>query len=42
MAPARSSYGTNLIRDLIPHELGGTAELVFPIEGVRCRIEFPL
>jgi PAS domain S-box-containing protein len=41
-APARSSYGTSLIRDLIPHELGGTAELAFPIEGVRCRVEFPL
>jgi two-component sensor histidine kinase len=41
-APARFSYGTSLIRDLIPHELGGTAELLFPIEGVRCRIEFPL
>ena len=42
VAPARSSYGTSLIRDLIPHELGGTAQLAFPIEGVCCRIEFPL
>jgi len=41
-APARFSYGTSLIRDLIPHELGGTADVLFPIEGVRCRIEFPL
>src|SRR5262249_10324070 len=26
-APRRSSYGTNLIRDLIPHELGGKVDL---------------
>jgi two-component sensor histidine kinase len=38
----QSSYGTDLIRDLIPHELGGTASLVFAAEGVNCRIEIPL
>ena len=37
----QSSYGTNLIRDLIPHELGGTVDLVFTSEGVSCRIEIP-
>jgi two-component sensor histidine kinase/integral membrane sensor domain MASE1 len=42
VAPAQSCYGTNLIRDLIPHELGGTAELEFAAEGVHCRIEFSL
>jgi len=35
-------YGTSLIRDLIPHELGGAVELVFPTKGVFCKIEFPL
>ena len=35
----QSSYGTNLIRNLIPHELGGMVELVFASEGVSCRIE---
>src|SRR5262249_61334228 len=35
-------YGTNLIRDLIPHELGGKVDLVFAAEGVCCRIEVPL
>jgi PAS domain S-box-containing protein len=34
----RSSYGIDLIRDLIPHELGGTVDLVFAAEGVNCRI----
>ena len=35
----RSSYGTDLIRNLIPHELGGTVDLVFAADGVSCRIE---
>jgi len=38
----RSSYGTNLIRNLIPHELGGMVDLVFASEGVSCRIEIPI
>src|SRR5215469_4921780 len=37
-----SSYGTNLIRNLIPHELEGTVDLEFAAEGVNCRIEIPL
>jgi two-component sensor histidine kinase len=36
------SYGTNLIRNLIPHELGGVVDLVFAAEGVNCRIEIPV
>jgi two-component system CheB/CheR fusion protein len=35
-------YGTRLIRELVPHELGGTVDLEFVAEGVSCRIEFPL
>jgi PAS domain S-box-containing protein len=38
----QSSYGTNLIRHLIPHELGGKVDLVFASDGVSCRIEIPL
>jgi len=37
-----SSYGTNLIRHLIPHELGGTVDLAFAKEGVNCKIEIPI
>lgn len=37
-----SGYGTDLIRNLIPHELGGTVNLVFATEGMNCRIEIPL
>ncbi|SDR64300.1 PAS domain S-box-containing protein [Rhizobiales bacterium GAS113] len=42
VAPIQSGYGTNLIRDLIPHELGGKVGLVFASRGVCCRIEIPL
>jgi two-component sensor histidine kinase len=38
----QSSYGINLIRNLIPHELGGAVDLVLAAEGVSCKIEFPL
>jgi PAS domain S-box-containing protein len=42
MVEAKSGYGTRLIRELVPHELGGTVDLEFAAEGVSCRIEFPL
>ena len=38
----RSGFGTSLIRDLIPHELGGTIDLGFNTEGVCCAIGVPL
>ncbi len=38
----QSSYGSDLIRELIPHELGGTVDLVFAAEGVSCRIWIPV
>jgi two-component sensor histidine kinase len=38
----QSGYGTDLIRSLIPHELGGTVDLTFVGDGACCRIEFPL
>ncbi len=37
-----SGYGTDLIRNLIPHELGGTVDVEFPPDGVNCRIAIPL
>ena len=38
----QSGYGTGLIRDLVPHELGGKVDLVFDPGGVICRIAIPL
>jgi PAS domain S-box-containing protein len=42
VVPAQSGYGTSLIRDLIPHELGGMVDLAFAADGVRCDIDIPL
>jgi two-component sensor histidine kinase len=41
VAPIEAGYGTRAIRNLIPHELGGSVELSFDQEGLRCRIELP-
>ena len=41
-AAIKSGYGTSLIRDLIPHELGGTVDLVLASDGACCSIEIPL
>jgi PAS domain S-box-containing protein len=38
----QSGYGTRLIRELVPYELGGTVDLEFAAAGASCRIEFPL
>ena len=39
--PSASGYGTSIIRELIPYELGGTVDLAFAPSGVRCRLEVP-
>jgi PAS domain S-box-containing protein len=40
-ASPASGYGVSLIRDLIPRELGGSADIVFAPEGVRCEFGIP-
>jgi PAS domain S-box-containing protein len=40
--PSHEGVGTSLIRELIPHELGGTVDLAFDPDGVRCRMTLPL
>jgi two-component sensor histidine kinase len=42
LTAVQSSYGSSLIRDLIPYELGGTVELTFLRDGTCCKIEIPL
>ena len=39
--PTQLGYGTSIVRQLIPFELGGTADLVFAANGLRCRMEIP-
>ena len=41
-APKKSGYGTGVVRDLIAYEFGGTVDLSFAPEGVRCRLEMPI
>jgi PAS domain S-box-containing protein len=42
VAPASGAgYGTSVIRDLIPYELGGAVDFVLAREGIRCRLEIP-
>jgi len=41
VVPDQPGYGTGVIRNLIPYELGGTVDLVFAAEGLRCRIALP-
>ena len=40
--PSSLGYGTSLIRELIPHELGGMVDLTFAPNGVCCKIEIPI
>jgi two-component sensor histidine kinase len=39
---SHDGYGTSLVCGLIPHELGGTVDLMFSPEGVNCKIAIPL
>jgi PAS domain S-box-containing protein len=39
--PGTSGFGMEIIRDLIPYELGGMSDLVFSADGLRCRLEIP-
>jgi two-component sensor histidine kinase/integral membrane sensor domain MASE1 len=40
--PREPGYGTEIIRNLVPYELGGTVDLVFASEGLRCAINIPV
>ncbi len=40
-APSKIGYGTSVINDLVPYELGGKVEFDHARSGVRCRLEVP-
>ncbi len=40
-APSKFGYGTSVINDLIPYELGGKTDFEFSRTGVHCRLEIP-
>jgi PAS domain S-box-containing protein len=39
--PVRSGYGTSVMRELVPYELGGTVDLKHLPDGVRCKLGIP-
>jgi two-component sensor histidine kinase/integral membrane sensor domain MASE1 len=39
--PSKPGFGTSVIGDLIPYELGGRVDLAFARDGLRCRVEIP-
>jgi PAS domain S-box-containing protein len=39
---SKSSYGMNVVRELIPYELGGTVDYVLSPEGAQCQVDIPL
>jgi len=41
LPPRQRGYGTGVIGELVPFELGGTVELTFLGDGVRCWMEIP-
>ena len=41
VANGNSGYGTSVIRDLIPYELGGAVDYALDPEGVICKLEIP-
>ena len=42
VSPPQFGYGISLIRELIPHELGGMVDLTFASDGVCCKIDVPI
>jgi PAS domain S-box-containing protein len=42
VTPSKPSYGMDVVRELIPYELGGAVEYVLSPEGARCQIDIPL
>jgi PAS domain S-box-containing protein len=40
-APDTCGYGMEVIRDVVPYELGGRVDLTFPADGLFCRLEIP-
>jgi two-component sensor histidine kinase len=42
VAPSRRNFGTRLIEEALPRQLGGTGRLAFPPSGVEFELEIPM
>jgi two-component sensor histidine kinase len=41
-ASSKAGYGMQVVRELVPYELGGTVDHVLAPEGAQCQLEIPL
>jgi PAS domain S-box-containing protein len=41
LSAGANGYGTTVIRDLIPYELGGSVDYALVAEGARCKLQIP-
>ena len=41
-APSRRNFGTRLIEEALPRQLGGTGRLAFPVSGVEFELDIPM
>src|SRR5262249_33650579 len=39
--PTRSGFGTSVVRELVPYELGGTVDLAYRHDGIHCELQIP-
>jgi two-component sensor histidine kinase len=39
--PTRAGFGTSVVRELVPYELGGSVEPEYRSDGFRCRLKIP-
>jgi len=39
--PAKSGYGDSVVREQVPYELGGSVDLDYLPDGVRCQLQIP-
>jgi PAS domain S-box-containing protein len=39
--PTRLGFGTSVVRELVPYELGGTVDLAYRHDGIHCKLEIP-
>ncbi|SCY05346.1 signal transduction histidine kinase [Novosphingobium aromaticivorans] len=42
VAPSRKGFGSRLVTEAVPRQLGGKVEMHYEWEGLHCRIAFPL
>jgi PAS domain S-box-containing protein len=42
ISPTRAGFGTTVVRELVPYELGGSVDLAYLPEGACCKLRIPM